>query len=214
MQANFACDRQHVSCSYQHDRFAIATLQLSALVWQITFRLCWRFEVRRFYDHDQFVLCNDSYYLDLIWRLLAQLDRSSGPFCPFLRSKSITSKINQNHCKNYGFGNMSLLEGTQIGSKMALFSPRKIVQKPCKLQQKRQHPPPFGARFSGIFTSTGARFSGIQASFFLLFSDCLECFLGELFFCYARTTSSLICKLQYFRSKTRGTSMYLYLFFE
>ena len=109
----------------------------------INFSLCWRFDIQTFFDHLCDWVCYDLYYLDHDWWTWGHLDPSSGPFCPFLRCKSNTSKIYQNHCKNYGFGNMSLLEGTQIGSKIAPFLARKIIQKHVKHRVSGPPPPIF-----------------------------------------------------------------------
>ena len=137
-------------------------------------------------------MCYDLYYLDQDWRLLPQLDPSSGPFCPFLRCKGNTSKIYQNHCKNYGFGNMSLLEGTQIGSKMALCLTRKIIQKQCKTQGFWPSPPLFFKMFFScfVFSMKNVFFhnwvfylnrSSIFRDLGFVFSVFLVCFSGVFF---------------------------------
>jgi hypothetical protein len=74
-----------------------------------------------FFDHLCDWVCYDLYYPAHDWGLRGHLGPSYAPFSSFLTCKSQTSKIHKNHCKNLGFGNMSLLEGPQIGSNMTLF---------------------------------------------------------------------------------------------
>ena len=96
----------------------------------INFSLCWRFEVGKRFS----IICaTGCVMICTIWTMTAPsrpiLVRSSGPFCSFLKCKSHTSKINKNHCKINGFGNMSLLEGPQSGANLTLFLHRKSSKK-------------------------------------------------------------------------------------
>ena len=120
-------------------------------------------------------VCYDLYYLDHDWRTSSQLGPSSGPFCSFLRCNSNTSKILKQHCKHNGFGNMSLLEGPQIGANLTLSLHENSFKNNVK---HRVYGPPapmflvciFHVLFflckpcfftTGCFTSTGALFLGI-----------------------------------------------------
>ena len=157
-------------------------------------------------DNVFFVLCNQygwqSSHLGLSWP-------SSGHFCSFLRCKSHTSKIHKNHCKNFGFGNMSLLEGPQIGANLTLFA-RKIIQKPCKhtgcLARGSQF---LGCFFMfcffhakldvsqlGVLSQQELYFQGSRLRFSCIFGMFFQWFSRSQFWSYTMKISSLICKIQ------------------
>ena len=138
----------------------------------------------------------------------------------FWPKKKSAYEIVEKHCKNYGFGNMNLFLEGKNGSKMSFFFHSKKRRKSIKKHVKNVVIFLWGSPFFDFFFAKNGfswkwafRLDGSSIFwepglvFALFFMPFLECFLGVLFFCYARTTSSLICKLQYFGSKKWGTSI-------